>query len=207
MLDYVVETKKTANQEGGIQGFASVTFGNSFKIDNIGILKNSEGNLFVTMPKYRTGKVDNKNNPVFDEICNPITAAFRKELYENIIKSFTEGKPVVIGERDSEPLYKVIVSIVNNAESSLKAMGKVVFDNSFVVNSIRIREKDNELYVFMPNIKTGRIKDNYPERKDVCYPVSKEFSKELRESFKNCYQMRVSEKKEEKTTKKTVKSR
>ena len=54
-----------AKEGSNIKGFATVVFGESFKITNIAILENSNGNLFVSMPRYRSSEVDEHNNFAF----------------------------------------------------------------------------------------------------------------------------------------------
>ena len=48
-MKYIVKVNKVRKNEGNLRGFATVVFGKSFKITNIAILENSNGNLFVSM--------------------------------------------------------------------------------------------------------------------------------------------------------------
>ena len=50
-MKYTVKVNKVRKNEGNLRGFATVVFGESFKITNIAILENSNGNLFVSMPR------------------------------------------------------------------------------------------------------------------------------------------------------------
>ena len=66
-----------------------MVFGASFKITNIVILENREkGQLFVSMPRYRSNERDENNSVVYKDICNPITAEFCDELYGNILDTY-----------------------------------------------------------------------------------------------------------------------
>ena len=64
-MKYTVKVNKVRKNEGNLRGFATVVFGESFKVTNIAILENSEGNLFVSMPRYRRSEVDEKNNYIY----------------------------------------------------------------------------------------------------------------------------------------------
>lgn len=44
-----------------------------------------KGELFVSMPRYRSNERDEKNSVIYKDVCNPITAEFREELYTNIL--------------------------------------------------------------------------------------------------------------------------
>ena len=45
-----------------LKGFATLTFGDSFKITNVAIMQNQDtGELFVSMPRYKTNEKDENN--------------------------------------------------------------------------------------------------------------------------------------------------
>ena len=54
----VIGAGTMGHKEGSnIKGFATVVFGDSFKITNIAILENKDkGELFVSMPRYRSNE-------------------------------------------------------------------------------------------------------------------------------------------------------
>ena len=84
-MKYSIKVNEVRAKDGSnIKGFATVVFGDSFKITNIAILENKEkGELFVSMPRYRSNERDEKNSVIYKDVCNPITAEFREELYTN----------------------------------------------------------------------------------------------------------------------------
>ena len=55
-MKYSIKVNEVRARDGSnIKGFATVVFGDSFKITNIAILENKEkGELFVSMPRYRS---------------------------------------------------------------------------------------------------------------------------------------------------------
>ena len=58
-MKYSIKVNEVRAKEGSnIKGFATVVFGDSFKITNIAILENKDkGELFVSMPRYRSNGV------------------------------------------------------------------------------------------------------------------------------------------------------
>ena len=87
----VNEVKTKGEQDSSLKGFATVVFGDSFKITNIAILENREkGELFVSMPRYKSNEKDANGGSVYKDVCNPITAEFREELYTNILDEYNK---------------------------------------------------------------------------------------------------------------------
>ena len=79
-MKYSIKVNEVRAKEGSnIKGFATVVFGDSFKITNIAILENKDkGELFVSMPRYRSNERDESNGVIYKDVCNPITAEFRR---------------------------------------------------------------------------------------------------------------------------------
>ncbi|MBO5388777.1 MAG: septation protein SpoVG family protein [Lachnospiraceae bacterium] len=59
---------------------------NEFAVNDIQLRKNAEGNVFMTMPSYK------KKDDTYADICNPITADFRKELNDAVMESYEKAK-------------------------------------------------------------------------------------------------------------------
>ena len=86
-MNYTVQVNEVKNTDGNIRAFANVVFGECFKITNIAILENKEkGQLFVSMPRYKSSQRNKDNEPVYKDVCNPITKEFREELYSHILE-------------------------------------------------------------------------------------------------------------------------
>ena len=62
-MKYSIKVNEVRAKEGSnIKGFATVVFGDSFKITNIAILENKDkGELFVSMPRYRSNERDERS--------------------------------------------------------------------------------------------------------------------------------------------------
>lgn len=65
-MKYSIKVNEVRAKEGSnIKGFATVVFDDSFKITNIAILENKDkGELFVSMPRYRSNERDESNGVV-----------------------------------------------------------------------------------------------------------------------------------------------
>ena len=97
-MKYSIKVNEVRAKEGSnIKGFATVVFGDSFKITNIAILENKDkGEFFVSMPRYRSNERDESNGVIYKDVCNPITAEFREELYTNILDAYARIKDIGI---------------------------------------------------------------------------------------------------------------
>ena len=55
-----------------------------------------KGQLFVSVPKYRTKLVDENNRLIYQDACYPVTKEFREnfmELFLRFIKRYVKNKP------------------------------------------------------------------------------------------------------------------
>ena len=79
-MEYSIQLNAVSNPEKSVRAFATVVLGGSFKVTNVAVLEGSRGH-FVSMPSFRTKERDEYNNPIYKDVCNPITKEFREELY------------------------------------------------------------------------------------------------------------------------------
>lgn len=187
-MKYSVKVNEVKAKEGSnIKGFATVVFGDSFKITNIAILENKDkGELFVSMPRYRSNERDESNGVIYKDVCNPITAEFREELYSNILEAYENVK-----ESDREaaprnekvhemPEFSVTVTPFEREGSNIKGLARIYFENSFIVNNVNILQGKEKIFVSMPSYKTKQVDEKGKAiYQDVCYPVTKEFREKL----------------------------
>ena len=163
-----------------------MVFGASFKITNIVILENREkGQLFVSMPRYRSNERDENNSVVYKDICNPITAEFCDELYGNILDTYEEtvnkaqnqkqqGKSAEKTVELSE--FSVKVSPFEKEGSNIRGLARIYFEQSFIVNNVSTLQGKGKVFVAMPSYKTKQTDEHGKAvYQDVCYPVTKEF--------------------------------
>ena len=176
-----------AKEGSNIKGFATVVFGDSFKITNIAILENKDkGELFVSMPRYRSNERDESNGVIYKDVCNPITAEFREELYTNILDAYARIKEPEKEETQKQdrtqemPEFSVTVTPYEREGSNIKGLARIYFENSFIVNNINIVQGKEKIFVSMPSYKTKQVDEHgKPIYQDVCYPVTKDFREKL----------------------------
>lgn len=181
-MKYTVKVNKVRKNEGNLRGFATVVFGESFKVTNIAILENSEGNLFVSMPRYRSSEVDEKNNYIYKDICNPITREFRTELYDTILDGYknagNENREVT--KEPEMPSFAVKVTPYEREGSNIKGLARIYLDDSFVINNVSVIHGKNDVFVAMPSYKTKQTdKEGKAVYQDICFPITKEFRERL----------------------------
>lgn len=178
---------KTKESDSSVKGFATVVFGNSFKITNIAIVENkTTGDLFVSMPRYMSSDKDENGNQIYKDVCNPVTKEFREELYTNILNTFKkaleEDKAMMtVDASDKEtPKFTVSVTPFEREGSSIRGLARIYINDSFIVSNINLINGNNGLFVTMPSYKTKQIDENGKSiYQDICYPVTKEFREHL----------------------------
>lgn len=184
-MKYTVKVNKVRKNEGSLRGFATVVFGESFKVTNIAILENSAGNLFVSMPRYRSSEVDEQNNFVFKDICNPITKEFREELYDAILEGYKnagrESRTTAKESAEPEmPSFAVKVTPYERENSNIKGLARIYLDDNFVINNVSVLQGKDDVFVAMPSFKTKQTnKEGKAVYQDICFPVTKEFRENL----------------------------
>lgn len=87
-MDIKVTVTPMQNQEGSLKANASIILNDVFKVTGIRIGISQKGNVFVSMPDYKTGRLDDNGKDVYQDIAYPVTRQFRQELYDEIVKEF-----------------------------------------------------------------------------------------------------------------------
>lgn len=191
-MKYSIKVNSINSKEGSnIKGFATVVFGDSFKITNIAILENRDREqLFVSMPRYKSNERDEKGGTIYKDVCNPITAEFREELYTNILETYENA--IVPGKEQTKvfgkgidssvemPEFSVTVSPYERDGSNIKGLARIYIEESFIINNVNILQGKEKIFVSMPSYKTKQIDEQGKAiYQDVCYPVTKEFREKL----------------------------
>ena len=208
-MKYSIKVNEVRSKEkSNIRGFATVVFGDSFKITNIAILEKKEkGVLFVSMPRYRSNERDEHNGAVYKDVCHPITAEFREELYGSILEAYEQVAARTAGQTKTQegmkemPEFSVTVTPFEKEGSNIRGLARIYFEDSFIVNNVNILQGKEKVFVAMPSYKTkqkdGNGKDIY---QDICYPVTKEFREKLYTEIERAYE-EAKEKQQEQTVK------
>ena len=180
-MKYTIKVNEV-NRESNIKAMASVVFGDSFKIGNIAVVERKDGELFVAMPQFRSKSKDQHGNDVYKGVCNPITKEFRQELFDNILATYaSEQKERTIDTKDGRDLqFKVSVVPFERQSGNVRGIGRIYFNDNFVVNNVSVLQGKENLFVVMPSYKTKQTDEQGKAiYQDVCYPVTKEFREVL----------------------------
>ena len=70
-----------------LKAFCNLKIG-SFDISGIRILENKDNNVFVSMPGFKTDKINDDGKPIYDYVANPVTKEFYKELNQSILSVY-----------------------------------------------------------------------------------------------------------------------
>lgn len=195
-MNYTVKVNvvKTTNEETKVKGFANVVFGGSYKVTNISIMENSKtGDLFVSMPRYKSNDMGDDGQPIYKDVCNPITKEFREKLYKNILTVYGQAledpnSVMEVGSDKTEPEISVRMHSIDKKDSNVKAVGQVYIDSCFVVNNINIIEGKKGLFVTMPSYKTKKVDEGgRAVYQDICYPVTRDFRDKLFTAIQDSY--------------------
>lgn len=174
-MKYTIKVNEL-NKESNIKAMASVVFGDSFRVGNIAVVERKDGELFVAMPQFRSNSKDKYGNDVYKSVCNPITKEFRQELFDNILATYaSEQNEKTIDTKDGNDLqFKVSVNPYERQSGNVRGIGRIYFNDNFVVNNVSVLQGKENLFVAMPSYKTKQ-KDEQGKAvyQDVCYPVTK----------------------------------
>lgn len=180
-MKYEVNVGEVKNPKGNVRGFASVVFGNSFKVNNITILQNREGQMYLSMPHYANSKnADNK------DICHPITKDFRQELEDSIIQAFDEyqktgERKYLVGDKEEQELsFKVSVTPFEREGSNICGLARIYLDDCFLINNVSLLQGKNGVFISMPSYKTKQLDEKGKNvYQDICFPITKDFREKL----------------------------
>lgn len=185
-MEYAIKLNAVNNPEAKVRAFATVTLGDSFKITNVAIVEGKKNELFISMPSFKSKARDEYNQPVYKDVCNPITKEFHDELYGSILGLYEQmeknGKTEIIREASvaEEPEFQVKVTPFEREGSNILGLARIYFEDSFVVENVSILKGEQKEFVAMPSYKTNQTgKGGKPKYQDVCFPVTKEFREKL----------------------------
>lgn len=194
-MKYTIKVNEVKKQDSNVKGFATVVFGDSFKITNIAIVQNKEnGKLFVSMPRYKSNEKDENGATVFKDVCNPITSDFREELYGSILAEFERVKDQGQPDRGyakeiDPPQFSVTVTPYEREGSNIRGLARIYFEDCFIVNNVNILQGKEKVFVSMPSYRTKQKDENGRDiYQDICYPVTKDFRAKLYGEIEKAYE-------------------
>lgn len=195
-MKYEITVGEVKTQNSNVRGYASVVFGDSFKVSNITILAGRDNRLYISMPHYKSKNQDGERK----DICYPTTKEFRGELEANVILALenlqeTGQKKYLVGEeQDRELPFTVAVTPFEKENSSIKGVARIYLNDCFAISNISLINGKNGMFVSMPSYKTNRIDENNRSvYRDICYPVTGEFREKLNNLLTDAYSKAVAE--------------
>ena len=194
-MKYEITVGEVKTENSNVKGYASVVFGDSFKVSNITILANRNEQLYISMPHYAKSEGRERK-----DICYPTTREFRGELEANILLALEnlqqtgEKKYLVGDEQDMELPFTVAVTPFEKENSSIRGLARIYLDGCFAISNISLIMGKNGLFVSMPSYKTNQIGEhNQSVYRDVCYPVTGEFREKVNNLLMDAYEKAVAE--------------
>ena len=194
-MKYAIKVNEVKKENGNVKGFATVVFGDSFKITNIAIVENKDKEqLFVSMPRYKSNERSEDGSAIYKDVCNPITAEFREELYSNILEEYervqAQGQPEKGTEKDvTPPEFSVTVTPYEREGSNIRGLARIYIEDCFIINNVNILQGKEKVFVAMPSYKTKQKDENGKDiYQDICYPVTKDFREKLYSEVERAYE-------------------
>lgn len=177
-MNYSIKVNKLEKENWSTKAFVSVVFEESLKVTDITIRETKKGEIFVAMPGYKTSKKNELGNPVYKNYFYPTTAEFRKELYDNILKTYKSNAKEVNVTSGKDKVSVSVAMYPCNFNEKIESIGKIYIDKCFLIDGVRVNEGEKGSFVAMPT-KNTEGKDGKAEYSEVCYPVTKEFREQL----------------------------
>lgn len=95
---------------------------------------------------------------------------------------------MIVNSEEQLPLkFSVKVTPLNREDSSLRGMGRIYLDDSFMISNVRMIEGKKGMFISMPDYRTDRIKDGKPVYIEIVFPVTKDFREKLYGEFEKEY--------------------
>ena len=105
------------------------------------------------MPRYRSNERDEKNSVIYKDVCNPITAEFREELYTNILEAYAKirepekAETQTQGKTQEMPEFSVTVTPYEREGSNIKGLAPSIAENNFIVNNVKHPSGQEKIFI------------------------------------------------------------
>ena len=202
-MNYNIKISEVNKETSKVKAYATVVFGDSLVVRNIAVVEKKDGQgMFVSMPSQKTSDVDEFNNSIYKDICNPITAEFQQEFTGAILEAYEQKKAgkldkdgLTVGEKDGAPHFSVRVTPFERDGSNIRGFASIYLEDSFVVSSVSIINGKNGEFVSMPAYKAStKARDGESAYRDIVYPITKEFREQLHGEILNVYHEKKAQK-------------
>ncbi|MGB4661430.1 MAG: SpoVG family protein [Mobilitalea sp.] len=96
--DIIVKAVVLEGGNGSTKGLARLYLDDVFVVNNVAIKESKDGDLFMSMPSYKTNQFDEHGKTEYKDIAYPVTKEFRSQLQSEVISKFLESRDL---KRDS----------------------------------------------------------------------------------------------------------
>lgn len=83
--------------------------------------------------------------------------------------------------------YDISVKKIEDENSKIKAIATLTLGDAFTIKGIKLYEGEKGLFVSMPNYKRNEPDSHGNEYKDICYPITADFRKEIESTIIDKY--------------------
>ena len=182
-----IDVRKFEKEGSSLVGFANVTFAQKLRVDGIRIMRRKDGQLFLSMPSFRTNRKDENGKDIYKDICFPRVKEFKDDLTEAVLECYLgmgseKNAKMTFGEPSGD-LMQVGISVtpIRKEDSKIVGLASITLNNAFRINDIVIRkDAKGKPFVSMPSYRTGKQDENGKDLyKDICYSVKRDFTKTL----------------------------
>jgi DNA-binding cell septation regulator SpoVG len=182
-----IDVKKIEKEGSSLVGFANVTFAQKLRVDGIKLMKRKDGQLFLSMPSFKTNQKDENGKDIYKDICFPRVKEFKDDLTEAVLECYLgiggeKSGQMTFGEPSGD-LMQVNASVtpIRKEDSKIIGLASITLNNAFRINDIVIRQDaKGKPFVSMPSYRTGKQDANGKDLyKDICYSVKRDFTKTL----------------------------
>lgn len=98
-LGFNVKVTPFEKEGNNIRGLVRIYLEDEFVVNNVSLLEGRNG-LFVAMPSYRVKQAGENGKSEFQDICYPVTRAFREKLYSAVTEAYELAKE----EKKKQPI-------------------------------------------------------------------------------------------------------
>lgn len=182
-----IDVRKIEKEGSSLVGFANVTFARKLRVDGIKLMKRKDGQIFLSMPSYKTNQKDENGRDIYKDICFPRVKEFKDDLMEAVLECYLgigeeKSGQMTFGEPSGD-LMQVGISVtpIRKEDSKIVGLASITLNNAFRINDIVIRkDAKGKPFVSMPSYRTGKQDENGKDLyKDICYSVKRDFTKTL----------------------------
>jgi DNA-binding cell septation regulator SpoVG len=182
-----IDVRKIEKEGSSLVGFANVTFARKLRVDGIKLMKRKDGQIFLSMPSYKTNQKDENEKDIYKDICFPRVKEFKDDLTEAVLECYLgigeeKSGQMTFGEPSGD-LMQVGISVtpIRKEDSKIVGIASITLNNAFRINDIVIRkDAKGKPFVSMPSYKNGKQDENGKDLyKDICYSVKRDFTKTL----------------------------